>query len=53
MVAKGEGLEEGWTGSLELAVQTIICRMDNNKVLLYSTGNDMQYPGINHHLKEY
>ena len=27
VVAKGEGLEEGWTGSLELAMQTIICRM--------------------------
>ena len=53
MVAKGEGLEEGWTGSLELAVQTIICRMDNNKVLLYSTGNYIQYPVINHNGKEY
>ena len=28
MVAEREGLEEGWTGSLELAMQTIICRMD-------------------------
>ena len=28
VVAEGEGLEEGWTRSLELAMQTIICRMD-------------------------
>ena len=25
----------------------------NNKVLLYSTGNYVQYPVINHNLKEY
>ena len=25
----------------------------NNKVLLYSTGNYIQYPGINHNGKEY
>ena len=25
----------------------------NNKVLLYSTGNYVQYPVINHHGKEY
>ena len=25
----------------------------NNKVLLYSTGNDIQYPIINHNGKEY
>ena len=25
----------------------------NNKVLLYSTGNDIQYPVINHNGKEY
>ena len=25
----------------------------NNKVLLYSTGNYIQYPVINHHGKEY
>ena len=25
----------------------------NNKVLLYSTGNYIQYPGINHNEKEY
>ena len=30
-----------------------IHRMDNNKVLLYSTGNYIQYPVINHNGKEY
>ena len=27
--------------------------MDNNKVLLYTTGNYIQYPVINHNGKEY
>ena len=27
--------------------------MDNNKILLYSTGNCIQYPGINQSGKEY
>ena len=34
-------------------MQTGIYRMDNNKVLLYSTGNYIQYPVINHNGKEY
>ena len=35
-------------------MQTIIYRMDlKNKVLLYSTGNYIQYPVINHNGKEY
>ena len=25
----------------------------NNKILIYSTGNYIQYPGINHNRKEY
>ena len=33
-------------------MQTMIYRMDNNKVLLYSTGNYIQYPVINHSGKE-
>ena len=33
--------------------QTITYRMINNRVLLYSTGNYIQYPGINHNGKEY
>ena len=33
-------------------MQTIIYNMMNNKVLLYSTGNYIQYPMINHNGKE-
>ena len=33
-------------------MQIVIYRMIN-KVLLYSTGNDSQYPVINHYGKEY
>ena len=34
-------------------MQPITYRMDNNKVLLYSTGNYIQYPEINHNGKGY
>ena len=34
-------------------MQTIIYRMDKHKVLLYSTGNYIQYPVINHNGKEH
>ena len=34
-------------------MHTIICRMDKQQVLLYSTGNYIQYPVINHNGKEY
>ena len=34
-------------------MQTIAFRMDNNKILLYSTGNYIQSPAINHNRKEY
>ena len=43
---------EGWIGSLGLANQTIRCKVDKH-VLLYSTGNCIQYPIINHDGKEY
>ena len=33
-------------------MQTITYRMDKNKVLLYNTGNSIQYPVINHNGKE-
>ena len=47
-----------WAGEEGLGVwdeqmQIIIYRMDTNKVLLYSTGNYIQYPVINHNGKEY
>ena len=34
-------------------MQTPIYRMVNNRVLLYSTGNYIQYPVMNHNGKEY
>ena len=52
-------LPTGRWGRLGLGVwhqqkQTIIYReWINNKVLLYSTGNYIQYPEINHNEKEY
>ena len=58
MVTKWEGrgeVGEGWTGSLELgdANYNLHTEWINNKVLLYSTGNYIQSPGINHNGKEY
>ena len=44
VVAKGRGVGEGRLGSLGLADV-------NNKVLLYSTGNAIQYPEITHNEK--
>ena len=53
MVAKGEG---SW-GGMEWEVGVSRCKLVlvewiNNKVLLYSTGNYIQYPVINHDKKE-
>ena len=44
------GVGEEWIGSLGLSdVNLYIYRMDiKNKVLLYSMGNCIQYPVINH-----
>ena len=68
VVAKGEGVGEWWIGSLRLAdanyidiqhsiYSIYIYYMDtiwiNNKVLLYSIGNYIQYFIINHNGKEY
>ena len=54
VVAKAEG-EWGRDrlGVWDQQMQTIIYRMDKQKVLLYSTGNYIQYPVINHNGKEY
>ena len=50
---KESGVEEGWTSRLMLAeMQNIIYRIDN-KVLLYSTGNYIQYTVKNQNGKEY
>ena len=43
VVAPGEGEGEGWTGSLELAMETI----------MYSTGSYTQHPVINQNGKEH
>ena len=52
MVAKrGEG--EGSSGSWGLRGKLLTNRMDNNKVLLYSAKNYIQYPVINHNGKEW
>ena len=46
MVAKGDVVGEGWTGSLGLADGWV-----NNKVLLYNTEDHIQYREINHNEK--
>ena len=52
MVAKGEAGWEGWVGSLGLCKVVYIGWRDN-KVLLFSTGNYIQYPVINYIAKKY
>ena len=54
VVAKGEGVG----GRMEWEVEVSRCKLlyiewINNKVLLYSTENYIQYPMINHNGKEY
>ena len=46
---------KGWRDKLgvwDQQIQTTIYKI-NNKVLLYSTGNYIQYPLVNHNGKEY
>ena len=49
--------EKGWRreglGVEDQQVQTVIYRMDNKMVLLWSTENYNQYPVIKHNGKEY
>ena len=45
VVAKRKGEGVGWTGNLGLVDANYYI---NNKVLLYSTGNHIQSPGIDH-----
>ena len=47
MVTKRDKLE-----ILDLQIKITIYKI-NNKVLLYSTGNYIQYPIVNHKTKEY
>ena len=47
--ARGRSRGEGW----DQQIQTTLYRRDKQQVLLYDTGNSIQYPGINHKGKEY
>ena len=53
VVAKGQGRQKGWSGSSGLAEANSCIGWINNKILLYSTGNYIHSPGINHNGKEY
>ena len=50
MVAKGR---EGWTGSLGLVDANLHLEWISNEVVLYSTGNCIQCPEIDHDGKLY
>ena len=54
MVAKGEGDGRGLDWEFGISrCKVVYIEWINNKVLLYSTGNYIQYPVINHNGKEY
>ena len=54
MVAKGEGGGRGMNWEFGVGrCKLLYIEWISNKVLLYSTGNDIQYPVINHNGKEY
>ena len=54
MVAKEEGVEGGMEWEVGVSrCKPLYIEWINNKVLLYSTENYMQYPMINHNGKEY
>ena len=54
MVAKGEGVEgrKDWEFGISRC-KLLYVGWINNKVLLFSTGNHIQYPVISHNGKEY
>ena len=54
VVTKGEGVwgEKEWEFGIS-GCKLLYTAWINNKVLLYSTGNYIQYPVINHNGKEY
>ena len=54
MVAKGAGSGGGmdWESGISRC-RLLYIEWINNKVLLYNTGNYIQYPVINHNGKEY
>ena len=49
----GGWVEEDWIGSLGWPIQLLYTQLINDKVLLWRTGNYIQYPIINHNGKEY
>ena len=53
VVTKGEGIGKGMEWEVGVSRCNILYIKCINKVLLYSTGNYIQYPGINHNGKEY
>ena len=53
MVAKWEGVRGGMQGEFGVSrYKQLYTEWINNKVPLYSTGNSIQYPVINHNGKE-
>ena len=54
MVAKGEGVGGGMEWEVGVSRRKLLyIECINNKVLLYSTENYIQYPMINHNGREY
>ena len=54
MVAKGEGVRGGMDWEFGISrCKLVYIGWINDKVLLYSTGNYIQYPVINHNGREY
>ena len=54
VVAKGKGSRGGMDWEFGISrCKLLYIEWINNKVLLYSTGNYIQYPVINHNGKEY
>ena len=54
MVTKGEGGEGGMDWEFGVSrCKLLYIEQISNKVLLYNTGNYIQYPVINHNGKEY
>ena len=50
---KGTGVGKDWIGVWDSRGKLAYKEWINNKVLLYSTGNYVQYPVISHNGKEY
>lgn len=53
VVWRGRGIGRDGLGVWAQQMQTLTCRMDKHRVLLFSTGNYVQYPELKHNGKEY